>query len=247
MASIFGMAGSLAVVVVVVALDGAAARNSSGGREVVVPGRLVQVIVLVDDLDAARRWAAEVGLVALDGGRHPGRGTANVIVPFGVEYLELLAVVDPDEARSSADGQAVLDALAGRGPGPARWSLESDDLEAEGRRLALPVEERHRVRPDGAVIRWRAVGVNEAWVDPWRCAFMAWEDPVRHPARTPEPHPCGATGVAAVEVGVPDAGRARAWIGGAVPRAVVLHEGSATGPFAATIATPDGPLPVEVS
>jgi glyoxalase-like protein len=211
-----------------------------------VPGRLVQAIVLVEDLDAARRWAAAVGLLALDGGRHPGRGTANVIVPFGVEYLELLAVVDPEEARSSPDGQAVLDALAGRGTGPVRWSLESEDVEAEARRLGLPVEERHRVRPDGAVIRWRAVGVPEAWLEPWRCAFMAWEDPVRHPARTPDPHPCGATGFARVDVGVPDVGLARAWIGGPPPPAACLHEGSGSGPFTVAIATPDGELPVDV-
>ena len=211
-----------------------------------MPGRLVQVIVLVEDLDAARRWAREAGLLALDGGRHPGRGTANVVVPFGVEYLELLAVVDPDEARSSQDGQAVLDALAGRGPGPVRWSLEPDDIEAEGRRLGLPVEERHRIRPDGAVIRWRAVGVPEAWLEPWRCAFMAWEDPVRHPARAPDPHPSGATGFARVAVGVPDLEKARALVGGAALPAVFLHEGSASGPFAVTIATPDGELPVEV-
>src|SRR5829696_2803904 len=211
-----------------------------------MPGRLVQVIVLVEDLDEARRWARSAGLLALDGGRHPGRGTANVIVPFGVEYLELLAVVDAEEARSSADGQAVLDALAARGPGPVRWSLEPDDIEAEGSRLGLPVQERRRVRPDGAVIRWRAVGVPQAWLEPWRCAFMAWEDPVRHPARAPEPHPCGATGFARVDVGVPDAARARAWIGGAPPPAVALHEGSGSGPFAVTIATPEGPLPVEL-
>lgn len=210
-----------------------------------MPGRLVQVIVLVEDLEAARRWASGVGLLALDGGHHPGRGTANVIVPFGAEYLELLAVVDPDEARASPDGRPVLDALAGRGPGPARWSLESDDVDAEGRRLALPVERRQRVRPDGEVIRWRAVGVNEAWAEPWRCAFMAWDDPSRHPARTAERHPCGATGFARVEVGVPDGGRARAWVGGAVPAGVVLHEGAAAGPFAVSVATPDGPLPVD--
>ena len=222
---------------VVMRLDGSSGENSS---------RLVQVIVLVEDLELARRWAAAAGLLALDGGRHPGRGTANVIVPFGVEYLELLAVVDPAEARSSADGQAVLDALAGRGPGPARWSLEPDDIEAEGHRLGLPVEERRRVRPDGAVIRWRAVGVPESWLEPWRCAFMAWEDPVRHPARTPEPHPCGATGLARVTVGVPDRHEAQAWIGGPPPPAVALQEGSDRGPIAVTIATPDGELPVEV-
>ena len=156
-------------------------------------------------------------------------------------------MVDPDEARSSPDGRAVLDALARRGPGPARWSLQSDDVEAEGRRLGLGVEDRRRVRPDGAVIRWRAVGVPESWLEPWRCAFMAWEDPVLHPARSPEPHPCGATGFAGVDVGVPEVARAQAWMGGPSPRAVVLHEGSATGPFAVTIATPDGPLPVDLS
>ena len=209
-----------------------------------MPGRLVQVIVLVEDLEAARRWATGAGLRALDGGRHPGRGTANVVVPLGAEYLELLAVVDPHEARSSPDGRAVLDAVAERGPGPARWSLESDDVAAEGRRLALPVEERQRVRPDGAVIRWRAVGVVEAWAEPWRCAFMAWEDPALHPARTTEAHPCGATGFVAVDVGVPDGAWARAWVGGAVPAAVVLHEGAGAGPFAVALATPDGPLPV---
>jgi Glyoxalase-like domain len=212
-----------------------------------VPGRLVQVIVLVEDLAAAHRWAGDAGLLALDGGRHPGRGTANVIVPLGVEYLELLAVVDPEEARSARDGLLVLDALAGRGPGPVRWSLESDDVDVDGRRLGLPVEERHRVRPDGAVIRWRAVGVNQAWDEPWRCAFMAWDDPVRHPARTPDAHPCGATGFARVDVGAPDAGLVRAWIGDAPPPAVILHEGTGSGPFAVALATPAGPLPVEVS
>jgi hypothetical protein len=210
-----------------------------------VGGGLVQVIILVEDLDGARRWAAGAGLRALDGGRHPGRGTANVIVPFGAEYLELLGVVDEEEARSSPDGRPVLEALAARGPGPARWSLEADDVDAEGRRLGLPAEERHRVRPDGAVIRWRAVGVNEAWAAPWRPAFMAWDDPVRHPARSVVPHPSGATGFARVDVGVPDEGALRAWIGGAPPPAVAVHQGSATGPFAIALATPDGPLPVE--
>jgi Glyoxalase-like domain len=211
-----------------------------------VTAGLVQVIVLVEDLDDARRWAAEVGLLALDGGRHPGRGTANVIVPFGVQYLELLAVVDAAEARSARDGLPVLDALAGRGPGPVRWSLEAEDVEADGRRLGLPVEQRRRVRPDGAVVRWRAVGVNEAWDEPWRCAFMAWDDPVLHPARSPHAHPCGATGFDRVDVGVPDEGAARGWIGGAPPPAVALHEGAAAGPLAVTLATPAGPLPVEV-
>ena len=102
------------------------------------------------------------------------------------------------------------------------------------------------MRPDGAVIRWRAVGVNQAWDEPWRCAFLAWDDPVRHPARTPGAHPCGATAFARVDVGVPDPALVRAWVGGPPPPAVVLHEGAAAGPFAVELATPGGPVPVDV-
>jgi len=102
------------------------------------------------------------------------------------------------------------------------------------------------VRPDGAVIRWRAVAVLEGWAERWGCAFMGWDDALLHPARTPGPHPGGATGFAGVDVGVPDLSLARAWIGGAVPPAVALHEGSPTGPFGVTLAPLDGPLAVEV-
>ncbi len=210
-----------------------------------MPSPLVQVIVLVEDLVVARRWAAGAGLTALDGGRHPGRGTANVIVPLGTAYLELLAVVDEAEARRSPDGRPVLDALAARGPGPVRWSLETSDVDAESRRLGLAVEDRRRVRPDGQVVRWRAVGVNEAWAEPWRCAFMSWADPDLHPARTPVRHPSGATGFAGLEVGVPDEGSLRTWVGGALPAAVTLHEGGVPGPLAVSLVTPDGPLPVD--
>ena len=93
-------------------------------------GTLVQAIVLVTDLHDARRRMESLGFTVIDGGHHPGRGTANMIVPFGEQYLELLAVVDEAEARSSPQGQPVVAALARRGPGLARWSVEPDDIEA---------------------------------------------------------------------------------------------------------------------
>ncbi|MGH9018361.1 MAG: VOC family protein, partial [Acidimicrobiales bacterium] len=103
---------------------------------------LVQAIVLVADLATARRHMEGIGFTVLDGGRHPGRGTANLIVPFGRQYLELLAVVDSTEAAASPQGRPVLAALERRGPGLARWSVESADIEARGRRLGLAVESR---------------------------------------------------------------------------------------------------------
>jgi hypothetical protein len=207
--------------------------------------RLVQAIVLVTDLDSARRHMEALGLHVQEGGRHPGRGTANLIVAFGAHYLELLAVVDDTEALSSPLGRPVVAALARRGPGLARWSVEAADIDATAARVGLPVERRHRVLPDGTPIRWRSVGVDEAWEKPWRCAFMAWDDPDLHPARLGlEPHPNGATGFARIEVDVPDTVSLLGWTGGAVPDGVTVTEGGTSGPAALFLATPEGEIPI---
>ena len=57
-----------------------------------VADRVVQAIVLVTDLEEARRHMEELGFTVHDGGRHPGRGTANLIVPLGQQYLEAYAI-----------------------------------------------------------------------------------------------------------------------------------------------------------
>src|SRR5262249_37141247 len=55
------------------------------------------VLIAVTDLaESARRFETEYGLTALVGGRHPGVGTANMIIPLGSEYLELIAAVDAE-------------------------------------------------------------------------------------------------------------------------------------------------------
>jgi hypothetical protein len=53
-----------------------------------VTDRLVQAIVLVDDLATARASTEQLGFAVPMGGRHPGRGTGNLIVAFGEQYLE---------------------------------------------------------------------------------------------------------------------------------------------------------------
>jgi Glyoxalase-like domain len=206
--------------------------------------RLVQVVVLVDDLAADRRNTADQGFNVVDGGHHPGRGTANWIVPFGDQYLELLAVVDLDEALRSPQGRPVAAALSRRGPGLARWSLETTAIAAASRRLGLPVERRERLRPDGRMIRWQSVGVDEAWEQPWRCAFMAWDGPLLHPARMSRDHANGATGFSRLEVIVEDRDAAIAWSGGAIPSEVVLDQGSQPGPIQLTFATPGRALTI---
>jgi Glyoxalase-like domain len=76
-----------------------------------MPDRLVQVMVLTEDLEHEGDHFRKAGFRVEPGGRHPGRGTENLIVPFAGQYLEILAVVDRAEAAVSPDGLPVLAAL----------------------------------------------------------------------------------------------------------------------------------------
>jgi hypothetical protein len=203
---------------------------------------LVQVIRLVDDLPKARRHFEAQGFAVVAGGGHPGRGTANLIIALGRQYIELLAVVDKQEARRSAQGRPVLDAWQQRGPGLARWSVQPADLNATADRLGLPVERRQRIRPDGVVVSWRAVAVDLAWAEPWRCAFMAWDDPSSHPALHTIAHPNGASRIQALEVDVPDPASALEWLGGRLPLGVSFRRVEIPGGLRACVATQAGPM-----
>ena len=74
------------------------------------------------------------GLASSAGGRHPGWGTANRIVPLGETYLELVTVVDEAEAAQSAFGRWVA---ASRPGAPFGWAVRTDDLDAVAARLGL--------------------------------------------------------------------------------------------------------------
>src|SRR5207245_6225477 len=110
--------------------------------------RIDHIVWGVDDLDRA---AAEVqeryGLASVPGGRHPGWGTANRIVPLGGSYVELITVVDAEEALQSQFGTAVRTKLADGGDHLFAWCVASDDFDAEIARLRLPAAEGSRQRP----------------------------------------------------------------------------------------------------
>jgi hypothetical protein len=71
---------------------------------------------VVHDLEtAAGRFVDGHGLESVAGGRHLGHGTGNRIVPLGRDYIELMAIVDRGEARSSAAGARAEHQLSPRG------------------------------------------------------------------------------------------------------------------------------------
>jgi len=139
------------------------------------------VLIAVPDLDAsARELEARYGLGSVDGGRHPGWGTANRIVPLGDTYLELIGVVDSDEAAGSAFGRAV----AAAAPSQARllgWAARADDIDAVADRLGLPVHDGSREAIDGRLLRWRLAGVEDALAEPALPFFIEWGPDTPHP------------------------------------------------------------------
>jgi hypothetical protein len=153
------------------------------------------VLMAVANLDeGSARLEREHGLKLAVGGRHPGLGTANRILPLGKQYLELIAIADPVEADTSRLGQRVQRALAERRTF-VDWALRTDDLGALQTRLREagwdlpPAWSGSRPRPDGSVLRWRTQDLDpslDATVIPF---VIEWDIPAgAHPGEQGAQH-----------------------------------------------------------
>jgi hypothetical protein len=197
--------------------------------------RIDHVILAAADLDAAAEdLLVRTGLASVPGGRHPGRGTANRIVPLGDSYVEIMGIVDRREAEASDYGGLLLERL-GQGAAFMGWCLATDDLDAVCRRLSLQAVPGSRITPDGRELRWRTAGVGDDDALPF---FIQWEvAPGDHPGRDAAPHRVRPRGIARVDLSV-DADDLKAYVDGhALPVRVV--EGP-QGVLSVVVATEDG-------
>jgi glyoxalase-like protein len=169
------------------------------------------VLVAVADLEAGAQWIeSEYGLRAVPGGRHPGAGTANMIVPLGSAYLELIGVVDPEEAGRSPTSVRITRALA-EGRRFATWAARTDNLDAlrghllaTGWQLEAP-RQGSRVRQDGVLLRWRTQFLAPVGAPSVLPFVIEWSvPPGMHPGEMPADHPSGARGIRSVRLGDPD-------------------------------------------
>jgi hypothetical protein len=183
---------------------------------------------------ADRLWARH-GLASLEGGRHPGWGTHNRIVPLGGAYLEIIGVADENEALRDPMGRWLL-ANTARGDPLMGWCCETSDLIATARRLDLTVERGGRERPDGSRLSWRVAGRDAALGA--RPFFIAWDDPDARPGLLEAPHAVEVHGISRIEVGcTPD--DLEGWVDDRVP---VRALGDGGGLRAIVITTSDGDL-----
>ncbi len=176
------------------------------------PATVVDHILLpVADLDAGAHGLSErYGLRGIPGGRHPNVGTANVIVPLGLQYLELIAVVDWEEAASSRLGARVAQALR-EGRTFVAWALRTEDLDVLRAKLQAagwelpPIAEGSRKRPDGKVLSWRTQDVDSS-PEPSAIPFVIeWRIPDGlHPGEAESSHRAGPSALRRVVVGARD-------------------------------------------
>jgi len=171
------------------------------------------VIVTVEDLDrAATRLYEQHGLASVAGGRHPGHGTGNRIVPLGETYIELMAVIDLRDAASSPMGSWVRRRVLEAGDAPAGLCLRTDDIEAVARRTGQSPSRMSRTRPDGVELTWHLAALEAAFSDglPF---FIQWHVAAGdHPGRAVVAHRVPAAGLAWVEMGG-DHQRWASWLG----------------------------------
>jgi hypothetical protein len=174
---------------------------------------LDHVLIAVSDLPGAgRRMESLFGVASVAGGRHPGWGTANRIIPLGDAYLELVTVVDSEAATASPFGWWVCRACESA-PAFMGWAVRTQDLDRIAKRLDLTPDEGSRAGQDGALIRWRMAGVQQAAAEPLLPFFIEWGQDTRLPWRAQVSHPAGAVSIEKVLVRGNEQ-RMDAWLGG---------------------------------
>jgi Glyoxalase-like domain len=135
--------------------------------------QLDHIVIGVRDLDNAEAQIADrYGLTTIEGGRHPGWGTANRLVPLGAAYLELVTVVDQAEASNSEFGRWVSSMLEAESR--FGWAVRTDDLDRTAVRLRLEVAQGSRRSQGGDMLQWRIAGVAEAARDNSLPFFIQW-------------------------------------------------------------------------
>jgi Glyoxalase-like domain len=199
------------------------------------------VLIAVGNLDeAAERFERDFGLKSIDGGTHRGWGTANRIVPLGREYLELIGVVDPDEALGHPFGRWMLERVAD-GDHLLRCCLRPHDFEETAARIGQQPVPGSRDTPEGEGLHWRLVGL-EAAISENLPFFIEWHPDSEHPGAREVRHPSQAMGIAWVEIGG-DPEQLMEWLG--EEAAAVRLVGGAPGVRSVGVIAPGGDIVLE--
>ncbi|HEY6943605.1 MAG TPA: VOC family protein [Candidatus Acidoferrum sp.] len=129
-----------------------------------VPTLLDHILLGCSDLDRGIAFVEErTGVRPSFGGVHPGRGTQNALLSLGTRrYLEIIA---PDPKQSTVQQYSVIRQL--KKPRLIGWAAHPRDMQSLAAKLAqsgIQVEgptPGSRQRPDGRVLRWKALRLKD--------------------------------------------------------------------------------------
>ena len=166
--------------------------------------RIDHVIYATADLDAAAaRVEAELGVVAVAGGRHEGLGTHNRIVSSAAATSSSSQWPIPRRPRAPSWG-AVHARIAAEGEGLLGWAVAVDDVRPVAARLGTPIT---TIKREG--MSARLTGLADALHEPFLPFFIGRAPRVAEPGASGE-----AGGITWIEL-AGDRARLARWLGGA--------------------------------
>jgi len=144
----------------------------------------------ISDLDRGVAWVGKhMGVRAVVGGVHPGRGTRNALVSLGgPHYLEIIA---PDPAQKAA-GRPSYPVEGLTEPRIITFAVRTNDIFAtaaslrEAGVLAIGPTDGSRRTPSGELLRWRTLQLESGFrsdnIDPIPF-FIEWASDSTHPSK----------------------------------------------------------------
>src|SRR5271155_5860098 len=149
-----------------------------------VPAMFDHMVLGIDDLDRGVAFIEEhVGVRAVFGGVHPGRGTQNALLSLGDQrYFEIIA---PDPKQSVQPQFPELPHM--REPRLVAWAVHTTDIAALAKKITEagisiePPGDGSRARPDGKMLRWKSFRLRDdrGGMLPF---FIEWHRHSEHPS-----------------------------------------------------------------
>jgi len=124
-----------------------------------VPILFDHMVLGIDDLDRGIAFVEDrLGVRAVFGGVHPGRGTQNALLSFGNQrYFEIIAPDPKQTAPPQFPGLARM-----HEPRLVTWAVHTSDIAALAEKITaagIPIQgptDGSRARPDGKLLRWKS-------------------------------------------------------------------------------------------
>ena len=124
--------------------------------------------------DVINRIGLLIGSPFIDGGMHPRFGTRNFTAPLkNGQYIEVVCPIDHPATDQTNFGIAVKQ-KALSGGGWFAWVIRTSNIEDIEKRIDRKAIDGDRVKPDGAKLKWKQLGVKELSKNGHFPFFVQW-------------------------------------------------------------------------